>query len=309
MAHWTAKDIPDLTGRAALVTGATSGIGLETARELAKAGAHVLLGARDQTRAAAAAAKIRETAPAANLEIIDLDLASLTSVRAAADEVRSRVDRLDLLINNAGLMAPPFRRTHDGFEQQIGVNHLGHFALTGLLLSLLTGSDDARVVTVSSVGHRMGSLDVDDLSWQRRRYSRWRAYGQSKLANLLFTIELSRRAGLAGLELRAVAAHPGLATTNLVASLPSTRSAIGLRIAHKITDVFGQDAAHGALPTLYGATAADVISGEYFGPDGRKEQSGFPTRVGRSKAALDGDLATALWDRSEELTGVTYDFV
>ena len=211
-----------------------------------------------------------------------------------------------MLVNNAGVMAPPPRRTEDGFEEQIGVNHLGHFALTGLLLPLLLRSPSARVVTVSSVLHRAGRIDVDDLAWQSRRYRSWAAYGQSKLANLLFTRELARRARAARLPLLAVAAHPGWAATNLQFANAGSRTGVGRVVTRMLNSVIGQPPEDGALPILYAATADGVAGGDYVGPDGFLEQRGGPALVGRSAAARDDVTARRLWARSEELTGVRY---
>ena len=211
-----------------------------------------------------------------------------------------------MLINNAGVMATPLRRTADGFESQIGTNHLGHFALTGLLLPALLRAERPRVVNVSSVGHRMGPIRLDDLNWERGRYQRWSAYGQSKLANLLFTMELQRRAGDAGVALIAVAAHPGNSSTELGRYLPGARLTAPLNPI--IERIAGQSADLGALPQLYAATMPDVAGNDYWGPDGLLEMRGHPTRVGRSGAARDTEVAARLWTLSEDLTGVVYDF-
>jgi NAD(P)-dependent dehydrogenase (short-subunit alcohol dehydrogenase family) len=283
MAKWTVADLPDLTGRTAVVTGANSGIGLITARALAGAGATVIMACRDVVKGAAVAP---DTA-----EVRSLDLADLASVREFASSIDTEVD---ILVNNAGVMAIPFRRTADGFEMQIGTNHLGHFALTGLLLDRLRD----RVVTVSSHMHRAGRIRLDDLNWERRRYRRWGAYGQSKLANLLFTFELSRRSTLT-----AVAAHPGYASTNLQSHTESVQDFV-MMLGNRF---LAQSAAMGALPTLYAATA-DVPSGSFVGPDGLMENWGHPKLVGSARAARDPETAAALWDLSKELTGVRYKF-
>jgi len=287
---WTAADLPDQTGRTFVVTGANSGIGLIAARELARAGARVVLAVRDAARGERAAATID-----GRTEVRALDLADLASVRAFAEAWEGD---LDVLVDNAGVMAVPQRRTADGFELQIGTNHLGHFALTNLLLPHVRD----RVVTLSSAAHRMGGLDVDDLNWERRRYQRWRAYGQSKLANLLFVLELQRRLSEAGSELRAVAAHPGYAATNLQSRTESRLQNAGMAL---VTRVVAQSDEMGALPTLFAATQ-DIPGGSYVGPDGPGEQRGHPTLVGRSRAAQDTAAARALWERSEELTGVRF---
>jgi NAD(P)-dependent dehydrogenase (short-subunit alcohol dehydrogenase family) len=287
---WTADDLPDQSGRTFVVTGANSGVGLAAARELARAGARVVLAVRDAARGERAASTI-----AGETEVRTLDLADLASVRAFAEAWEGD---LDVLINNAGVMAVPPRRTPDGFELQIGTNHLGHFALTNLLLPHVRD----RVVTLSSGAHRIGGLDVADLNWQRRRYQRWRAYGQSKLANLLFVLELQRRLSEAGSELRAVAAHPGYAATNLQSRTESRLQNAAMAIT---TRLMAQSDEMGALPTLFAATQ-DIPGGSYVGPDGPGEQRGHPTLVGRSRAAQDAAAARALWDRSEELTGVRF---
>jgi NAD(P)-dependent dehydrogenase (short-subunit alcohol dehydrogenase family) len=306
MSTWSIHDAPALTGRTALVTGATSGLGLESATALAARGARVLVAGRDPGRTDTAVRRARAAAAlGGSAEPLALDLASLAGVEAAAADVAERVDRLDVLLNNAGVMAPPFSRTEDGFELQIGTNHLGHFALTARLLPLLLAADAPRVVTVSSSAHRVGSLDPDDLGWDRRRYQAWQAYGASKLANLLFTSELHRRSEAAGSPLVATAAHPGWAATNLQLAGPSfARNPIGRGAARLANALLSQSAAAGALPQLYAASMPDVRGDEYFGPDGVAESRGGPTRVGRSDAARDEVLAARLWDRSQELTSL-----
>lgn len=308
MTAWSATDVPDQRGRTALVTGASSGLGLEAAIALAAAGARVVLGCRDERRGAVAVRTVRERTPRAEVEVLALDLASLESIRRAATDLAGRHDGLDLLVNNAGVMATPLRRTVDGFEQQIGVNHLGHFALTGLLLDQLRAAASPRVTTVSSVAHRRGRIDLDDLLWEHRRYRPWGAYCQSKLANLLFTLELARRTEAAGMTLTATAAHPGLAATSLARDLSVTRLPLVGGAVRGLTGHLGQSAAQGALPVLFAATMPDVLNGDYLGPDGRMEHSGGPTRVSRSERAADADMAAALWVRSEQLTGVRYPF-
>jgi NAD(P)-dependent dehydrogenase (short-subunit alcohol dehydrogenase family) len=286
---WTAADLPALEGRTFVVTGANSGIGLVAARELGRAGARVVLAVRDLARGEQAAATIP-----GEREVRRLDLADLASIRAFADEWDGEID---VLINNAGVMATPERRTADDFELQIGTNHLGPFALTNLLLPHLTD----RVVTIASGAHRMGKIRLDDLNWERGGYQRWRAYGQSKLANLLFTLELQRRFDEAGSPLRAVAAHPGWSATHLQqhteSRLQDAAMAIGNRLIAQSDDM-------GALPTLYAATQ-DIAGTAYVGPDGLGEGRGHPTLVGRSNAALDEETARALWELSERLTGVS----
>ena len=287
---WTAKDLPDLSGRRFVVTGANSGLGLIDARELARAGARVVLAVRDTEKGERAAQTIDGPT-----EVRKLDLADLASVRAFAAAWEGD---LHVLINNAGIMAIPEQRTRDGFEMQVGTNHLGHFALTNLLLPHVTD----RVVTLSSGAHRIGNLDVDDLNWERRDYKRWGAYGQSKLSNLLFTLELQRRLAAAGSSVRAVAAHPGYAATNLQSRTQNVVQNTVMAIGNKL---IAQSDEMGALPTLYAATQ-DIPGGSYVGPDGIGEQRGHPTLVGRSGAASDNETARRLWERSEELTGIRF---
>jgi NAD(P)-dependent dehydrogenase (short-subunit alcohol dehydrogenase family) len=287
---WTAEDLPRQDGRTFVVTGANSGIGLAAARELGRAGARVVLAVRDPARGEQAAATIE-----GDTEVRRLDLADLASVRESADDWDGPID---VLVNNAGVMATPERRTRDGFELQIGTNHLGHFALTNLLLPHVTD----RVVTVSSGAHRAGSIRLDDLNWERGGYHRWRAYGQSKLANLLFTLELQRRLAEAGSDLRAVAAHPGWAATNLQDHTGSAIQGALLALGNRL---ISQTDEMGALPTLYAATQ-DIPGGSYVGPDGFAEQRGHPRLVARSRAASDEEIARRLWELSEELTGTSF---
>jgi NAD(P)-dependent dehydrogenase (short-subunit alcohol dehydrogenase family) len=309
MSRWTATDIPNQSGRTVLVTGANSGLGLRTAEALAHKGAHVLLGCRDAIKAEAARCDVAAAATGPPPEVVPLDLADLGSVRDAAKAVADAVERLDVLVNNAGVMAMSLRRTADGFELQFGTNHLGHYALTGLLLPVLLRAEGPRVVTVSSNGHRMGRNDWSDPNWEHRRYFMWPAYGQSKLANLLFARELARRAHEADSSLVAVAAHPGNSATHLVAA---STDASGNRLVGQVMNwgnqLIAQPDSAGALPQLYAATMPDVISGEYFGPDGLFQLRGHPTRVGSSAAARDDEAALRLWQLSEELTGVAYVF-
>ncbi|MCB0864986.1 MAG: SDR family oxidoreductase [Solirubrobacterales bacterium] len=304
---WSSDGIPSQSGRTALVTGANSGLGLRTASALAGAGAAVLMGCRDAARATAARDRILAEHPEADVEIVALDLADLEAVRRAAEEVCARSGPLDLLVNNAGVMAPPRRETADGFELQIGTNHLGHFALTGRLIQKLLASPAARVVNVSSMAHRVGKIDFDDLN-SVHGYSRWPAYGQSKLANLLFTLELARRAEAAGTDLVAAAAHPGYSSTNLQTAGPAMgRFGFLLKPGAALGNLLlGQSDAMGALPSLYAATMPDVEGDDYFGPDGLGEQRGHPKRVGRTSRAADPETARRLWEVSEELTGVDF---
>ncbi|WP_405936649.1 oxidoreductase [Streptomyces sp. NBC_00726] len=300
---WSARDIPDQSGRTAVVTGANSGIGLVTARELARCGARVLLACRDERRGEEAAARIRHAVRGADVEFAPLDLADLSSVRAFAKGLRA--DRLDLLINNAGVMALPYGRTADGFETQFGVNHLGHFALTGLLLPRLRATGGARVVTVSSGLHALGNIDMGDLN-SERNYRRWTAYGRSKTANLLFVHELARRLAAAGSALVAAAAHPGYASTNLqtaAARMEGRRAAE--RVMGLANRVVAQSASAGALPTLYAATAPGVRPDSFTGPRvlGWRGAPGPSWRAGWTRGDVAGER---LWVASEQLTGVTY---
>ena len=307
MSPWTAKDIPALDGRTAVVTGATSGIGLITARELARAGATVLLACRNPEKAGVVAAQIRLAAAGAQVETIPLDLTSLASIERCADGLHERLGHLDLLVNNAGVMAPPLRRTEDGFELQLGTNHLGHFALTGQVLDLLLAAPAPRVTTVASSAHRIGRMRWDDLNWERG-YRKWPAYGQSKLANLLFTFELQRRALRAGSPLLATAAHPGYAATHLQAAGPEMAgSALMVRAMGVANGLLAQSDETGALPSLYAATM-DVPPGAYVGPDGPLESRGHPKLVGTTSAARDARAQQRLWEASEELTGIRFAF-
>ena len=302
---WTAADMPAQTGRRAIVTGANSGLGFETALALAAHGAEVTLAVRDTAKGEAAAEAIRARAPQASLEVRRLDLANLASIDEFAWLWReSHPDGLDLLINNAGIMAIPRRETADGFEMQLGTNHLGHFALTGRLLEAIR--PEGRIVTVSSQAHRMGRMDFDDLMGERK-YGAWRAYGQSKLANLLFLRGLAERLERAGSTVASVAAHPGYASTHLQAVGPEMRGQGWMtKVMGGVNKVMAQSAAMGALPTLYAATFPAIRSGDYVGPDGFGEQRGHPKLVGMTPSARDDDAANRLWTVSEDLTGVRY---
>ncbi len=298
---WTERDIPGQNDRVAVVTGANSGLGFETARILAVRGASVVLAVRDVEKGKQAAASIAQSAPGADLAIQQLDLTSLESVRAAAAELRARHPKIDLLINNAGVMYTPRRTTRDGFELQFGTNHLGHFALTGLLIDLLLPVPGSRVVTVSSTGHRIRArIHFDDLHWARS-YDRVAAYGQSKLANLMFTYELQRRLAACGTTI-AVAAHPGFADTNLIRNSPA---AIRL-LAPAVAPLIAQTPAIGALPTLRAATDPGVLGGQYYGPDGPGQARGYPRPVTSSAQSYDVTIQQRLWATSEELTAVTF---
>jgi NAD(P)-dependent dehydrogenase (short-subunit alcohol dehydrogenase family) len=300
MSKWTTANIGDQTGRTAVITGANTGLGYETAAALAAKGAQVVLAVRNLDKGKDAADRIAAASPGAQVQLQELDLTSLESVRAAAEQLKANYDAVDLLINNAGVMMTPKSTTKDGFELQFGTNHLGHFAFTGLLLDRVLATPGSRVVTVSSTAHRfVRGIRFDDLQWERD-YSRARAYGQSKLANLMFTYELQRR--LAGTNCIAVAAHPGGANTELGRNTPAP-----IRI---VFDVVGplliQGADMGALPTLRAATDPGVLGGQYFGPDGFGEQRGHPKVVASTQASHDTEAQRRLWAVSEELTGVVY---
>jgi len=292
------------------VTGANSGIGLIAARELARAGAAVTMGCRDVEKGNRAAEEVRSAVPEAQLDVRRLDLADLASVREFAEGVSAGGAKLDLLINNAGVMAPPRRETADGFELQIGTNHFGHYALTGELLERLRAAEGARVVTVSSTAHKTGRINFDDLDG-KRRYFRWAAYGQSKLANLLFAYELERRTERAGLDVRSMAAHPGYAATNLqtAGQFGGGLASIANKTVMALTNrLIAQSDEDGALPTLYAATFPDLPGGSFIGPDGPGEFRGAPKVVDSTSASKDETKAARLWKVSEERTGVVYDF-
>jgi NAD(P)-dependent dehydrogenase (short-subunit alcohol dehydrogenase family) len=298
---WDAGDIPDQAGRIAIVTGANSGLGLVTARELARKGALVVLACRNMEKGRGAYAEVAAAASGPEPELEELDLASLHSVRAFAERFKEKHGTLDLLINNAGVMASPRRLTKDGFELHLGTNHLGHFALTELLLPLMEGREDARVVTLSSNAHKtVRRIAFDNLNGERR-YFRWNAYGQSKLANLLFALELDRRLRARDSTTKSLAAHPGYSATNL----QSAAAPLVDRLVMKVSDaVISQDAEMGSLPTLYAATEPGLAGGTYVGPDGIGEQRGYPKIVSPNRVARDPDTARRLWDVSAELTGV-----
>jgi NAD(P)-dependent dehydrogenase (short-subunit alcohol dehydrogenase family) len=286
------------------VTGANSGLGLIDSLELARAGATVVMASRNTEKGEGAAGKIRGVVPQAEVSVEALDLADLASVRAFAERFGGQHERLDLLINNAGIMAAPRQLTKDGFESQFGTNHLGHFALTGLLLPRLLAASEPRVVTESSGAHRMGRINFDDLQGERR-YMRWLAYGQSKLANLMFAFELQRRASEAGTALKSMVAHPGYAETNLQFAAPPRADRVLMAVSNRF---FAQSAEMGALPTLYAATAPDLPGGSFVGPDGPMEQRGYPKVVTAAGKAYNPLEWRRLWEVSEQLTGVHYDF-
>lgn len=307
MSGWSLERVPDLSGRVMIVTGANSGIGFETARILAENHAEVILACRSVQKAEAAADRIRGAAPSASVEIIPLDLADLASVRTFADTFRARHGRLDTLINNAGVMALPRRTTKDGFEMQLGTNHLGHFALTGRLLEILLATPHSRVVNVSSIAHKFGKIRFHDLQWQKR-YHKWGAYGQSKLANLLFTYELDRRLKQVGSDTISVACHPGWAATNLQQAGPQMEGSKLMETLSALGNaILAQDAEAGALPTVF-ATVEPLGGKEYVGPTGMMGWRGPPEIIEPMQKARDPDSAERLWSVSEELTGVRYAF-
>jgi NAD(P)-dependent dehydrogenase (short-subunit alcohol dehydrogenase family) len=297
-ADWDVQDITDQSGRTAIVTGANSGLGLVTARELARAGASVVMACRNLDKGHAAVDEVRAAVPDAQVQLDELDLASLASVRAFADRFKAPHDGLDLLINNAGVMGTPRRRTADGFELQFGTNHLGHFALTTALLETMEGREDARVVTLSSSAHKMGRINFDNLNGDRH-YFRWNAYGQSKLANLLFALELDRRLRAAGSTVKSLAAHPGYAATNLQSAGPPMFDRLVMVASNAL---IAQSDEMGALPILYAATEPGLESGTYVGPDGFQEQRGHPKIVKPSGRARDPETARRLWEVSERMT-------
>jgi NAD(P)-dependent dehydrogenase (short-subunit alcohol dehydrogenase family) len=302
---WTVADMPDLSGKVVIVTGGNSGIGFEAAKEFARKGAHVVLACRNMEKAASAMQDIVTEIRDASVEVMDLDLASLDSVRQFAGAFKAKHDRLDILVNNAGIMMVPYSETEEGFESQFGVNHLGHFALTGLLLEPLLATPGARVVTISSNAHQRGQMDFDDLGFQNgRSYDRSAAYNRSKLANLLFTEELQRRFEDSDAGVMAVAAHPGVSKTHLADHLlEGPYAGLALPLADKIF----QSAAMGALPTLRAAVDPFARGGDYYGPDGFNSFRGYPVKIAPSSDAQDTADARRLWDVSERLTGVTYD--
>ncbi len=303
---WNASDIPDQQGRVAVVTGANGGLGFEVALALAGNGAHVVMACRDEAKALAAAGRIRAAHPGASLELVRCDLSSQRATRAAVDEVRGAHDRVDLVVANAGVMAIPRRITDDGWEMQLATNHLGHWTLVGLLIDRMLEVDGSRVISVTSEFHKVGRIRFDDLHGARS-YQRWLAYAQSKLANALFAAELSRRLLAAGCATIAGAAHPGYASTDLqLVGARMTGRRLSAGVMGLGNRLLGQSAAMGALPILYAATSPNMVSGMLIGPGGAFEMRGHPEVVVPSKRAQDPVLARRLWERSEELTGVSF---
>ena len=308
MAKWSLKDIPSLKGKIAIVTGANSGLGLETSAGLAAAGATVVMACRDPKRAESALAGVRSRAPKAKVLAMALDLADLASIRSFATAFKRKYKRLDILCNNAGVMHLPFQKTRDGFEMQMGTNHLGHFALTGLLFDRLHETPGSRIVSVASVAHKFTKgLDLDDLNWERRRYNKADAYGKSKLANLMFHYELTRRLKKHDSPAMAVAAHPGYSATNIGFGTKEKTPRLKRLAMNAGNRLFAQPADMGALPSLYAATVQHVQPGDYIGPDGWfMEFRGHPTNVDARPAARDPKQSAKLWALSEKLTGVKF---
>jgi NAD(P)-dependent dehydrogenase (short-subunit alcohol dehydrogenase family) len=294
---WYTDHIVNQDGRVAIVTGSSSGIGLETARILALKKATVIVAVRNLKKGRAVVKTIMGEAPNADVCVMELDLADLDSVRRFARTFKQEYSRLDLLINNAGVMVPPHSQTADGFELQMGTNHIGHFALTGLLIDLLKQTPGSRVLNVSSLAHKMGRLDFDDLDWQKRKYKKWQAYGDSKLANLYFTYALQKKLGNGNADVTVAAAHPGWTATELQRNTP---------LASALDLFFAQRPKMGVLPTLYAATAPDVKGADFYGPDGFLEMKGHPKRVASVPLSHDPVIAETLWQVSEALTGVQY---
>ena len=304
---WTLNDLPDLSGRTIVITGGNSGIGFEAAKASLANGARVIIACRDAEKAQKACAAVREMSSSGTIEAVALDLASLASVRACADELTKRCPQLDVLVNNAGVMAIPKRETEDGFEMQFGTNHLGHFALSALLYPLLGQAPGARIVTVSSLAHNFGFLNLADLHG-RWLYDPWLAYGQSKLANLYFAYELDRRLRAAGRPIESLACHPGISETNLpYAGDRMQGSAFGETLVQMYTSIVAQSAADGALPTLYAAFATQAKGGDYIGPDGLGEMRGAPRKVSSNLLSRSPSMARQLWRASEELTATTFE--
>ena len=296
---WKAEDIPNQAGKVAIVTGSNTGIGFDTARMLAENGAKVIIAVRTVSKGEDAANRIREVHSEADLSVMEIDLSDLESVKKFATSYKNEFRQLDLLINNAGVMIPPYIKTKDGFELQFGTNHLGHFALTAHLLDVLKTTKNSRVVNVASLAHTRGELDFDDLNWENRSYSKWSAYGDSKLANLYFTYELQRKFEANNYDTIAVAAHPGGTSTDLARH----NLLMGM-----FTGILGQSPEMGALPTVRAAVDESVKGSDYIGPDGFGEFYGHPIKVDSNQLSKDEMIAKRLWKVSEEMTGVEYEF-
>ncbi len=293
---WDSENISDQKGKVVIVTGSSSGLGYETAKVLADKNATVIVAVRNEVKGNTAVEEIKVENPNADIQVILVDLADLESVHKFAENFKKKFEKLDLLINNAGVMTPPYTKTKDGFELQFGTNHLGHFALTGLLIDLIKKTPDSRIVNVSSTAHKIGKLDFEDLNWETRRYNKMRSYGDSKLANLYFTNELQKRLNKQSSGVIVASAHPGATATEL-----SRHS-----LFFKVLSLFVQNSKMGALPTLYAAVAPDVQGNDYYGPGGFQEFGGYPKKVECSKRAKRDDVAANLWDVSEKMTGVFY---
>ena len=294
--NWDGENISDQNGKVVVVTGSRSGLGYETAKVLANKNATVIVAVRNELKGNAAVEKIKLENPNADIQVMLVDLANLVSVHKFAENFKKKFEKLDLLINNAGVMNPPYTKTKDGFELQFGTNHLGHFALTGLLIDLIKATPNSRIVNVSSNAHKIGKLNFDDLNWETRRYNKFRSYGDSKLANLYFSNELQKRLGKQSSGVVVASAHPGASASDL------TRHSLFF----KVLSIFVQSTSMGALPTLYAAVAPDVQRNDYYGPGGFQEFGGYPKKVGSSKRAKNDEVAAKLWDVSEKMTGVSY---
>ncbi|MEE8357024.1 MAG: oxidoreductase [Anaerolineales bacterium] len=302
--NWSTEKIPDLTGKVIVITGANSGIGFEAAKEFARKGARIILASRNKNKAEAALSQIQTEIPGSQAEILQLDLANLRSVQQFADSFKKKYDRLDILLNNAGIMMVPYGKTKDGFEKQFGTNHLGHFALTGLLIDLLLKTPGSRVVNISSNAHQFGEMNFSNMmNEDGEGYSSQKAYGRSKLANLLFTYGLQRRFNALEVDTIALAAHPGISNTNIAAHIFKRWR---LRILQPLMGLMLQSAAMGALPGIRAAVDPQVKGGEYFGPDGSRERSGYPVVVLSNESSYNLENALQLWEISEKLTGVSY---
>lgn len=308
MNQWTPAEMPVLNGKVAIVTGANSGLGFHAALELSRAGAQVILACRSRDKAEVAVRQIRLAVPQAQPEFMALDLSDLDTVASFAERFKAAHSKLHILHNNAGVMALPLLRTRQGFEMQIGTNHLGHFALTGRLMERLLATPGARIVNTASLAHNWTrGLDLADLNWEHKRYWKWDAYGKSKLANLLFTYELQRRLSAAGAGLLSLAAHPGYAATQLQLAGPEMeKSSLGRLVMQAGNALLAQSAERGAYPQLYAATMPEVRGGQYFGPHALGQSRGYPKRVGSNRASRDEDAARALWTASEQFTGVRF---
>lgn len=299
MKHFTSALIPDMKDKTVIITGANTGIGYEAALSLAQKDARVIIGARNTSKGNEAMGKILKEHGSAKVRVMELDLASLASVERFSNEFLQENDRLDLLINNAGVMIPPYIKTSDGFELQMGTNHLGHFALTSHLMPLLSKTAQARVINVSSMAHKRGNINIDDLNWEKRRYSAFQAYADSKIANLFFTYELARRIEKENLSMLSVAAHPGWSATDLMRHNNIFEFAAGF---------LAQSQKMGALPTLYAAVGEDIKNGDYTGPSGFMEIRGYPKKVKSIKATYNEEFAKKFWEKSQECTGIEYSF-